>query len=270
MGLLEGKKALIFGVANKYSIAWGIAQAMHEQGAELAFSYGIPELEKRVRPLAESLGVKVVEECNVLNDEAIDRVFKKVSDTYGAIDILVHAVAYAEREDLMGRFADTSRSGFKTALEISAYSLVALAQRAEKLMPNGGSVVTLTYYGSVAVMPHYNVMGVAKAALESSVRYLAHDLGPQRIRVNAISAGPIKTLAASGVSGFRSMLHYHEKVAPLRSLVTIEDVGRAAVWLCSDWASAVTGEVLYVDSGWNILGMTVPFEELRQSEAGNE
>src|SRR5574341_685855 len=262
MGLLDGKKALIFGVANKYSIAWGIAQALHEQGAQLAFSYGIPELEKRVKPLAESVGVSFVEECNVNDDAALDSVFNKYKAQYGTIDILIHAVAYAERQDLEGRFVETSRSGFKTALETSAYSLVAMAQRAEPLMPNGGAIVAMTYYGSVAVMPHYNVMGVAKAALESAVRYLAHDLGPQGIRVNAISAGPIKTLAASGVSGFRKMLAYHEKVAPLRKDITQEDVGKTALWLCSDWGSAVTGEVVYVDAGWNIMGMTVPFEEL--------
>ncbi len=262
MGLLDGKTALIFGVANKDSIAWGIAKALHEQGAELAISYGIPQLERRVKPLAESIGVKLVEECNVTDDAAIDRIFEKVKDTYGTIDILVHSVAYAEREDLDGRFVDTSREGFKTALEISAYSLVALSQRAEKLMPNGGSIMTMTYYGGVAVMPHYNVMGVAKAALESSVRYLANDLGPQGIRVNAISAGPIKTLAAAGIAGFRKMLHYHEKVAPLRGAITQDDIGQTAVWLSSDWARMVTGEVLYVDGGWNILGATVPFEEM--------
>ena len=266
MGLLEGKTALIFGVANKYSIAWGIAQALHAEGAELAFSYAIPQLERRVRPLAESVGARLIEECDVTDDTAIDRVFEKVKETYGTIDILVHSIAYAEREDLDGRFVDTSRAGFKTALEISAYSLVALAQRAEPLMPDGGAIVAMTYYGSVAVMPHYNVMGVAKAALESCVRYLAHDLGPKGIRVNAISAGPIKTLAASGVAGFRKMLRYHEKVAPLRLNITQEDVGRTAAWLCSDWARAVTGEIVYVDAGWNIMGMTVPFDELSRGE----
>ncbi len=266
MGLLEGETALVFGIANKRSIAWGIAQAMHEQGAEIGVSYGIPQLERHVTPLAESVNAKLIEECNVVDDAAIDRVFEKVEQVYGTIDVLVHSIAYAEREDLDGRFVDTSRAGFKTALEISAYSLVALARRAEKLMPHGGSILTMTYYGGVAVMPHYNVMGVAKAALESCVRYLAHDLGPQAIRVNAISAGPIKTLAAAGVAGFRKLLNYHETVAPLRSGVTQDDIGRTAVWLCSDWARAVTGEVVYVDCGWNIMGMTVPFEELGQSD----
>ncbi len=262
MGLLEGKTALIFGVANKNSIAWGIAQAMHREGAELAFSYGIPQLEKRVRPLAESVGSKFIEECDVTDDAAIDRVFEKVKETYGTIDILVHSVAYAEREDLDGEFVDTRRSGWKTALEVSAFSLISLTQRAVPLMPNGGAVVAMTYHGGEKVMPHYNVMGVAKAALESAMRYAAHDLGPKGIRVNAISAGPIKTLAASGVAGFRKMLRYHEEVAPLRMAIDQIDVGNAAVFLCSDWARTITGEVLYVDAGWHILGMTVPFEEL--------
>ena len=261
MGMLEGKTALVFGVANKYSIAWGIAQALHAQGADLAFSYAMEKLERRVRPLAESVGSDFIEECDVTDDAALDAVFEKVEEQFGTIDILVHSIAFAEREDLTGRFIDTSREGFKTALEISAYSLVSLAQRAEPLMSEGGSILAMTYYGSVAVMPHYNVMGVAKAALESTVRYLAHDLGPQGIRVNAISAGPIKTLSASGVAGFRKMLSYHEKVAPLREDVTQEDVGEAAVYLASDMSRMVTGHILYVDAGWNIMGMTVPFED---------
>lgn len=262
MGLFEGKTALIFGVANKYSIAWGIAQALHREGCELAFSYGIPQLERRVRPLAESVNAKVVEECDVTDDAAIGRVFGKVKETYGTIDVLVHSIAYAQREDLEGRFVDTSRQGFKTALDISAYSLVALTRAAEPLMPNGGSILTMTYYAAEKVAPNYNVMGVAKAALEASVRYLANDLGPQGIRVNAISAGPIKTLAASGVAGLRKMLNYSERVAPLRTTVSTEDVGNTAVWLLSDWSRAVTGEVVYVDAGWNILGLTVPFEDM--------
>lgn len=261
MGLYSGKKALVFGVANKYSIAWGIAQALHAEGAEVGFSYAIPELERRVRPLAESLGAKLVEECDVTDDDAIDRVCDKAREVYGTLDVLVHSIAYAEREDLTGRFVDTGRSGFRTALEISAYSLVALARRAEKLMPDGGAIVTMTAHGGVAVLPNYNVMGVAKAALEACVRYLAADLGPQGIRVNAISAGPIKTLAASGVAGFRTLYRYHEKVAPIRRMISQEDVGNAALWLCSDWASAVTGEIVYVDGGYNILGVTVPYDE---------
>ena len=264
MGLFDGKTVLIFGVANKNSIAWGIAQVLHREGAELAFSYSIPALEKRVRPLAESLGAKIIEECNVMDDDAIARVFDKVKETYGTIDGLVHAIAYAERGDLGGRYVDTSREGFRIALDISAYSLVALTRAAEPLMPEGGSVLALTYYGSTKVTPYYNVMGVAKAALEASVRYLAYDLGPQGIRVNAISAGAIKTLAASGVARFRKLLSISEKAAPLRKLVSTEDVGNAAAWLLSDWSNSVTGEVLFVDAGWNILGLTVPFDELDQ------
>jgi enoyl-[acyl-carrier protein] reductase I len=264
MDLFKNKTALIFGIANKNSIAWGIAEALHAEGAEIGVSYAIPSLEKRVRPLAESVGAKLIEECDVTDDAAIDRVFEKVKDTYGSVDVLVHSVAFAERGDLTGRFIDTSRKGFKTALEISAYSLVALARRAEPLMGAGGSILAMTYYGSVAVMPHYNVMGVAKAALEASVRYLAADLGPKGIRVNAVSAGPIKTLAASGVGGFRKLLNYSETASPLRQSVTQEDIGQAAVYLCSDMARSVTGEIHYVDAGWNIMGLTVPFEEVDQ------
>jgi enoyl-[acyl-carrier protein] reductase I len=209
------------------------------------------------------VGAKLIEECNVTDDAAIERLFAKVKDTYGTIDALVHAIAYAERDDLVGRFVDTSREGFKTALDVSAYSLVALAHAAEPLMPDGGSIVAMTYGGSLKVAPHYNVMGVAKAALESSVRYLAYDLGPEKIRVNAISAGPIKTLAAAGVAGFRRLLSYSERTSPLRKLITQEDVGKCALWLLSDWGGAVTGEVVYVDAGWNILGLTVPMEDLQ-------
>jgi len=262
MGLYDGKTALIFGVANKHSIAWGIAQKLHAEGCEVAFSYAIPELEKRVRPLAESLGAKVIEEADVADDAAIDSVFEKVQQTYGHIDVLVHAIAFAGRDALSGRFVDTEREAFNRALEISAYSLVALSQRAAVLMPDGGAIVALTAVGSVKVLPNYNVMGVAKAALESCVRYLSADLGPQGIRVNASSAGPIKTLAASGVAGFRSVYRVHEQVAPLRSLVSQEDVGDAAVWLCSERAGNVTGQVIYVDSGWSVLGLHVPAEDL--------
>ena len=262
MGLFDGKTALIFGVANDRSIAWGIAQALAREGCQLAFSYGAAPLEKRVRPLAESLGAKLVEECNVADDTAIKRVFKKVEETHGKIDVLVHAIAFADRQDLQGRFVDTSRDGFKMALDISAYSLVALTRAAEPLMSDGGSILTLTYYGSVKVAPQYNVMGVAKAALEACVRYLASDLGPKGIRVNAISAGPIKTLAASGVGGFKKILTYSEKASPLRTLITTEDVGNTALWLLSDWSRGVTGEIVYVDAGWNIMGLTVPLEHL--------
>jgi enoyl-[acyl-carrier protein] reductase I len=260
MKLLEGKKALIFGIANKNSIAWGIAQTLHEHGAELGFSYAIPQLEKRVMPLAEELGVEFVEMCDVTKDEDIEAVFQKIAEHFGEIDILVHSIAFAPQEELTGRFVETSRSGFAMALDISAYSLVALAREGAKLMPGGGSIVTMTYYGSEKVVPHYNVMGVAKAALEANVRYLAADLGPDGIRVNAISAGPIKTLAAAGVAGFRKMLHYVEERAPLRRNVDQEEVGRTALWLCSDLGSGVTGEVIYVDSGYHILGMPEPPE----------
>jgi len=260
MKLLEGKKALIFGIANKRSIAWGIAQAFHEQGAQIGFSYGIPQLERRVRPLAESIGVEFVEMCDVSSDGDIAEVFGKVADQFGQIDILVHSIAFAPREDLEGRFVDTSRAGFAAAMDISAYSLVALARAAVPLMPDGGSMMAMTYYGSEKVVPHYNVMGVAKAALEASTRYLAADLGPHNIRVNAISAGPIKTLAAAGVAGFRKMLTYASERAPLRRNIDQDEVGRTALWLCSDWGSGVTGEVIYVDAGYHILGMPEPPE----------
>lgn len=260
MGLFDGKKALIFGVANKHSIAWGIAQALRAEGATLGFSYAMPKLEQRVRPLAESVNAQLIEESDVTSDAAIDRVFDRAAEVFGTIDVLIHSIAFAERDDLAGRFIDTSRAGFATALEISAFSLVALSWRAEKLMPDGGAILAMTALGGPKVLPNYNVMGVAKAALESSVRYLANDLGPQGIRVNAISAGPIKTLAASGVSGFRSVYRLHEDISPIRSLVSQEDVGQAAVWLCSDQARVVTGQVVYVDSGWSILGFTGSME----------
>jgi enoyl-[acyl-carrier protein] reductase I len=259
--LLEGKKALIFGIANHRSIAWGIAQALHEQGAELAISYGLPQLERRVRPLADSIGVDFVEKCDVTQDAEIEALFEKVADQFGTIDILIHAVAYAQQEDLTGRFVNTSRDGFGMALDISAYSLVALTRAALPLMSAGGSVLTMTYYGAEKVVPHYNVMGVAKAALEASVRYLAADLGPEGIRVNGISAGPIKTLSAAGISGFRKMLHYVEERAPLRRNVDQEEVARTALWLCSELGSGVTGEVVYVDAGYHILGMPEPPEK---------
>ena len=233
MGLFEGKKGLIFGVANKNSIAWGIAEALHEEGAELGFSYAGEILEKRVKPLAESIGSSFVEECDVTDDAAIDTVFAKAKEHFGTIDFLVHCVAYAPKEELGGRFVNTTRNGFRVALDISCYSLVALAARAKDLMPDGGAMIALTYFGAEKVTPNYNVMGVAKAALEASVRYLAWDLGKDGIRVNAISAGPIKTLAASGVSGFRKSLKYVGAVAPLGN-VTQEDVGNAARYLLSD------------------------------------
>ncbi len=257
MGLFEGKKGLVFGVANKNSIAWGISQALASEGAELGFSYAGEVLKKRVEPLAESIGSTFVEECDVTSDDAIDALFVKAQEHFGAIDFLVHSVAYAPREELGGRFVETTREGFRVALDISCYSLVALANRARIMMPNGGSMLAMTYYGAEKVTPNYNVMGVAKAALEASVRYLAWDLGKDAIRVNAISAGPIKTLAASGVSGFRKSLNYVGAVAPMGN-VTQEDVGNAARFLLSDWASKITGEVLYVDGGYNIMGAPDP------------
>jgi enoyl-[acyl-carrier protein] reductase I len=259
MGLVDGKKALIFGVANDHSIAWGIAKALHDEGAILGFSSVESLLEKRVRPLAGTIGADFVEPCNVQSDPEIRAVMDKWRATHGQIDVLVHALAFAKREDLDGAFVDTSREGFALALDVSAYSLVALVREARPLLHPGSSVMTLTYYGAEKVVAHYNVMGVAKAALEASVRYLAADLGPEGIRVNAISAGPIRTLAAAGIAGFKRMYGSFADVAPLRSNITIEDVGRTAVYLASDLSSAVTGEVIYVDGGFNVLG--VPLAE---------
>ena len=266
MGLMDGKVALIFGVANKNSIAWGITKKLYDEGATIALSYAGEALKKRIYPLAEEIGCDFVEEADVTNDEDLDRVFAKVQERYGKIDTLVHSVAFANREDLGGRFVNISRDGFKLALDISAYSLIAMAKRAEPLMPDGGSIMSMTYYAAEKVMPKYHVMAVAKAALETITRYLANDLGPQGIRVNAISAGPIKTLAAAGVPGIRMMLKYSEKAAPLRTLVSPEDVGNTALYLASDLGSKVTGEVLHVDAGFNILGMTLTEEDLAALE----
>lgn len=263
MGLLEGKNALVFGVANKDSIAWGITQALHREGANIGLSYAGEALERRVKPLADSLGINFVEMCNVNDDADVDATFEKIAAHFGTIDILIHSVAFAEREDLKGQFLNTSRKGFVTALETSAYSLVALAQRSLPLMPNGGSIIALSYYGAEKVMPGYNVMGVAKAALEASVRYLADNLGPQQVRVNAISAGPVKTLSAAGIAGFRKMAKFAAEVSPMRRLVTQEELGNTAVWLASDWGTMVTGETIYVDGGYNILGLTAPLDEVR-------
>jgi enoyl-[acyl-carrier protein] reductase I len=261
MKILEGKKALIFGIANKYSIAWGIAKAFHEHGAQIGLSYAVPQLERRVMPLAEELGVSFVEKCDVSAEEEIESIFSRVADHFGEIDILVHAIAFAPSEELTGQFVDTSREGFRVAMDISVYSLVALTRATLPLMPSGGSVLTLTYFGAEKVVPHYNVMGVAKAALEASMRYLAADLGPQNIRVNAISAGPIKTLSAGGIAGFRKMLSYTEERSPLRRNVGQSEVGDTALWLCSDLGSGVTGEIVHVDAGYNILGMPEPPEK---------
>lgn len=258
--LLEGKTALIFGVANERSIAWGITKAFHEQGATIGLSYAGAALEKRVKPLAEMIGCTFVEACDVSQDEQIQQIAEKATKVFGKVDILVHAIAFANREDLLGPYYTVSREGFHLAMDISVYSFTALAQAFRPMMPAGGSLLTLTYYGSEKVMPGYNVMGVAKAALEASVRYLAYDLGPYGIRVNAISAGPIRTLAAAGVPGFKTMYRRFSEVAPLRQNITIEDIGGAAVFLCSDLAAKVTGEVLYVDAGFNILGAPEPTE----------
>lgn len=254
MGLLEGKTALIFGVANERSIAWGIAQALHAQGARLGLSYAGEALEKRVRPLAESLGCDFVEPCDVTSDEQIAALAEKAAQAFGQIDILVHSIAFARREELSGPFYQTSREGFRLAMDVSVYSFVALGRALAPHMRPGGSMLCLTYYGSQKVVPGYNVMGVAKAALEAATRYLAHDFGPLGLRVNAISAGPIRTLAASGVGGFKTLYNQFASLAPLRQNVTIEDVGGAAIFLCSDLSARITGEVLYVDSGYNILG----------------
>jgi enoyl-[acyl-carrier protein] reductase I len=258
--LLAGKKALVFGVANDHSIAWGIARAFHEHGAEVGFSSIESLVERRVRPLAESIGSTFVEPCDVQDDEQIARVFSKWDETHGQLDILVHALAFARREDLEGKFVDTSRDGFALALDISAYSLVAISRAASEIMPSGGSIMTLSYYGAEKVVANYNVMGVAKAALEASVRYLANDLGPAGVRVNAISAGPIRTLAASGVANFKKMYGMFRDITPLRRNISIEDVGGTAVYLASDLSAAVTGEVIYVDGGFNVLGVPTPDE----------
>jgi enoyl-[acyl-carrier protein] reductase I len=255
MGLLDGKTALIFGVANDHSIAWGIAKALHEAGAEVGFSSVESLIERRVRPLAESIGSTFVEPCDVQSDEQIRTVFGRWAEAHESLDILVHALAFARREDLEGSFVETSREGFALALDVSAYSLVALAREARPLLRRGSSILTLTYYGAEKVVSNYNVMGVAKAALEASVRYLAADLGPDGVRVNAISAGPIRTLAASGIAGFKKLYGGFADVAPLRANITPEDVGRTAVYLASDLSSAVTGETLYVDGGFNVMGV---------------
>jgi enoyl-[acyl-carrier protein] reductase I len=257
MGLLEGKTAIIFGVANERSIAWGIAQAMHREGARIGLSYAGEALERRVRPLADQIGCEWVQECDLSKDEAISAIAEKARKDFGKIDVLMHSVAFAGREELSGPYYSTSREGFKTALDVSVFSFVALAREFRTLMGAGGSMLCMTYYGSVKVAPRYNVMGVAKAALESSTRYLAYDLGPEKIRVNAISAGPIRTLASAGVGGFRDMYRHFAEVSPLRENVTIGDVGNAAVFLASDLSMRITGEVLYVDSGFNSVGVQI-------------
>ena len=257
-GLMRGKRGLIIGVANQRSLAWGIAKACRGHGAELAFTYQGDALRKRVEPLAEEVGGIVVGHCDVTEPATIDAVFAKLQSAWGTIDFLVHAIAYSDKAELDGRYVDTTADNFTKTMLVSCYSFTAIAQRAEKLMPNGGSMLTLTYYGAEKWMPHYNVMGVAKAALEASVRYLAADLGEKNIRVNAISAGPIKTLAASGIGDFRYILKWNEQNAPMRRNVTTEDVGGSALYLLSDLSRGVTGEVHHVDSGYHVLGMKRP------------
>ena len=253
--LMAGKRGLIMGLANDKSIAWGIARACAEAGAELAFSYQGDALKKRVAPLAEQLGSNVVLPCDVSDMDSVDALFAELEKTWGKIDFLVHAIGFSDKTELRGRYVDTSRTNFLNTMDISVYSFTAVAQRAEKMMNEGGSMLTLTYYGAEQVMPHYNVMGVAKAALEASVMYMAEDLGKDGIRVNAISAGPIKTLAASGIGDFRYILKWNELNSPLRRNVTIDDVGKAALYLLSDLGSGTTGEVLHVDAGYHVVGM---------------
>ena len=254
-GVFEGKKGLIFGVANERSLGWAIAQHLHQGGAKLGFTFMGDALERRVRPLAESVGADFIVPCNVSDDSQIDAVFAAAQAKWGHLDYLIHSVAFANREDLEGRFVNTSRAGFQTALEISAYSLVALAKRAEPLMEGrGGSIVTLSYYGAEKVVPNYNVMGVAKAALEASVRYLAYDMGTKKIRVNAISAGPVKTLAAAGIRDFRTMLAAAEEKTPLHETITADDVGALGAFLCGPGGKHITGSTMYVDSGAHIMG----------------
>jgi enoyl-[acyl-carrier protein] reductase I len=253
--LLEGKKGLIVGVANKRSIAWSIAEALHREGARLAFNYQGERLEENVKELAATHPGSIVHPCDVTKDEEIEALLARVKKEFGRLDLLVHGVAFANRADLEGEFLTTSRDGFQLALDVSAYSLTALAQRAAPLMEGGGSIVALTYLGSGRVVPKYNVMGVAKASLEASIRYLAHDLGPKNIRVNGISAGPISTLAARGIAGFTKMLQFVREKAPLQRNTDPAEVGDAALFLCSDMARGITGEVLFVDNGYHIMGM---------------
>ena len=254
-GIMNGKRGIVMGVANDRSIAWGIAEAVAKQGAEIAFTYQGDALEKRVKPLAEKIGSNIIIPCDVSSDEAIEETFKLLKEKWDTIDFIVHAIAYSDKEELKGEYVDTTRENFYKTMDISVYSFTAIAQRAAKMMPNGGSMITLTYYGAEKVMPHYNVMGVAKAALESSVRYLAADLGSDKIRVNSLSAGPIKTLAASGIGDFRYILKWNQYNSPLRRNVTLNDVGGCGVYLLSDLSAGVTGETHHVDCGYHVVGM---------------
>ena len=254
-GIMHGKRGIIMGVANDRSIAWGIADAIAKQGAKIAFTYQGEALQKRVAPLAQSVGSDVIIPCDVSSDEAIDNTFNLLKEKWNSIDFLVHAIAYSDKEELKGEYVDTTRENFYKTMDISVYSFTAVAQRAAAMMPKGGSMITLTYYGAEKVMPHYNVMGVAKAALESSVRYLAADLGDSKIRVNSLSAGPIKTLAASGIGDFRYILKWNQYNSPLRRNVTLDDVGGCGVYLLSDLSAGVTGETHHVDCGYHVVGM---------------
>lgn len=257
-GLMKGKRGLIMGVANQHSIAWGIAQALHEAGAELAFTYQGEVFKKRVTPLVEPMNPAAVIDCDVTQTESLDAAFAELAKVWDRLDFVVHAIAFSDKDQLKGRYVDTTADNFALTMNISCYSFTAVAQRAEKMMTEGGSLVTLTYYGAEKVMPHYNVMGVAKAALEASVRYMAEDLGKKAIRVNAISAGPIKTLAASGVGDFRYILKWNENNSPLRRTVTTKEVGDTAMFLVSDLGKAITGENIHVDAGYHVVGMKNP------------
>lgn len=261
---MQGKRGLIMGVANDRSMAWGIAKACAEQGAEIAFTYQGEALKKRVEPLAHSIGSDFIEECDVSDPASIDAVYEKLKEKWGTIDFFVHAIGYSDKSELRGRYIDTTMDNFLTTMNISAYSFVAVAQRLEKIMNPGGSMLTLTYYGAMKAIPHYNVMGVAKAALEASTRYMAKDLGEKGIRVNAISAGPMKTLAASGVGDFRMLLKYNEANAPLRRNITLDDVAGAGLYILSDLSSGVTGEIHYVDAGFNTTCMVNNDEHMKQ------
>ena len=269
-GLMKGKRGLIMGVANNRSIAWGVADALHKAGAELAFTYQGDVFKKRVVPLVEPLKPAALIDCDVSNQGSIDGAFIELAKAWNSIDFVVHAIGFSDKDQLTGRYIDTTPDNFRMTMDISCYSFTAVAQRAEKMMPNGGALVTLTYYGSEKVMPHYNVMGVAKAALEASVRYLAEDLGKKQIRVNSISAGPIKTLAASGIGDFRYILKRNEYNSPLRRNVTIDEVGNSALYLLSDMGKAVTGECLHVDAGYHIVGMkAVDAPDITVNKNGN-
>ena len=257
-GLMAGKRGVIMGVANNRSIAWGIAKAIHAQGGEVAFTYQGEALKKRVEPLAAEIGAVVAGDCDVSDEASIDAAFAEIEKLWGKIDFLVHAIGFSDKDELTGRYVDTTAENFDKTMRISVYSFTSVARRAEKLMTDGGSMLTLTYYGAEKVMPNYNVMGVAKAALEASVKYLAVDLGPKNIRVNAISAGPIKTLAASGIGDFRYILKWNEYNTPMRRNVTLDDVGKAGVFYLSDLSSGVTGEILHVDAGYHIVGIKHP------------